>query len=382
MKSWCLLLFSAISLFSEDFTLRVEGIEDEILVSVPKNHEPGKTWPAVFYYHGTGGRPTTSLIRRHTGENDWIVVGMSYLQRGTFQLKPETMVAEVAVLEKVKKELQERVNLDPARVYVSGFSKGGWMAGLFLQSVPSLAGGAILGAGHKDQLVSEPLPLEDGTPIFVGVGRHDPNYPFGLKALIFFRGLKGQVEMEAWPGLGHSFPREGSTGLREWFDMRLGREPKKEGLEKELAEILSKKDEFKRWWSLIEFYERPFVKALPEFAEQVKQARMKQEVKSPRLAREARILKESRRLLTGEIGLKTLESLEEIVAGYARIVEAAGESPQGRVAEKDHARASEILVYARKEYGKQASEQEKKNNDPFKNKTGIERRGFRNPLVR
>ena len=106
------------------------------------------------------------------------------------------------------------------------------MSGLLLQKERSLAGGAILGAGHRFQLEAVPKPLPKGTPIFLGVGRLDGNYPFSLKALLFFRKLGAKVEMETWRGVGHSMPGVGSTGLKEWLALRVGREPDLESLQR------------------------------------------------------------------------------------------------------------------------------------------------------
>ena len=220
------------------------------------------------------------------------------------------------------------------------------MTGLFLQKERSLAGGIILAAGHKNQLEAVPSPLSAGTPIFIGVGRHDTNYQFALKGLLFFRKLKAQVEIETWRGLGHEFPEWGSTGLKEWLSLRLEKKPSEQALEKELAGILEREDEFERWWHLIEFGQRPFVKALPEFEAKVKSVRLNLE-KEPAIAREARVLKQSRRLLGKEIGPQSLKSLEEIAAGYAQIAEAAEDSPQGEVASKDYERVSAVVDYAR-----------------------------------
>ena len=189
MKVWCLWVLSAVFLMGEDFTLKVKGVQHEILVSLPQNHDPAKSWPAVFYYHGTNGRPHTGLIRRHTGEKDWIVVGMSYVKLGAFQATPEGMAAESKVLKEVRATLQKRVNLDPTRVYLSGFSKGGWASGLLLQHERSIAGAAIMGAGHIHQVEDAPKPFTKGLPVFIGVGRYDGNYPFGLNALLFYRKL-------------------------------------------------------------------------------------------------------------------------------------------------------------------------------------------------
>jgi poly(3-hydroxybutyrate) depolymerase len=80
------------------------------------------------------------------------------------------MEAEVKVLRTVRDELVKRAGLDQRRVYVAGFSKGGWVSGLLLQKERWLAGAAILGAGHMYPLEAVPKPFGHEVPIFVGVG--------------------------------------------------------------------------------------------------------------------------------------------------------------------------------------------------------------------
>ena len=61
-------------------------LAERLQVVLPGNYSPDRKWPAVFYYHGTGGSPTTDLIRAHTQDKDWIVVGMTYTQGGNLSL--------------------------------------------------------------------------------------------------------------------------------------------------------------------------------------------------------------------------------------------------------------------------------------------------------
>ncbi|MDQ8188832.1 hypothetical protein [Roseibacillus persicicus] len=379
MKRWLLWLLTLTAVTGEEFTLKVAGVEDEILVSLPGNHDAAKSWPAVFYYHGTNGRPDTSLIRAHTGEDDWIVVGMGYAKRGTFVQTPAGLADEVKVLKEVRARLIERANLDPSRIYLSGFSKGGWVSGLLLQSESTLAGAAILGAGHMTSVESVPRPLTKGTPVFVGVGRYDRNYPFGLRALVFYRQLGAEVDFEEWRGIGHKFPKAGSRGLMEWLSLQLGQVSSDDELKERLKSLLAMEDGFEKWWRLRELAESPAVRAKEGWKEKVEAHRIAAE-KDPKIAREARILKESRRLLAREIGKKSLKDLEEITIGYARIAESAGDSPQGVVATKDYERVSEILDLAKKQYG---DLEERAQADEVKPELPEEKRRIPgNPLVR
>jgi len=359
-----------------EFELEVEGAEDKIVVSLPANHSAGGKFPAVFYYHGTSGRPSTSLIRAHAGDEDWIVAGMAYARRGVFQLTPAGMDAEIRILRAVRDQLRERAGLDPGRVYVSGFSKGGWVSGLLLQRERSLAGAAIMGAGHMHKLEAVPKPFRKKVPVFVAVGRLDNNYTFALRAKVFFHKLGARVEMETWRGIAHSFPKYGSKGLREWFELQRGVSPDRKELEGELRAILDLEG-FEKWWALIEFRERPFVRATEGLADKID--RLREEVEQdPATAREGRILKESRRLLRREIGMKTIEDLEKICAGYERIVKGAPKSPQGEAAKNDHQRVAKNLEMARE----QQAEMERRRKE-LEVDDKIERRGIPlNPLIR
>lgn len=379
MKAFLWLFLGVMASYGEDFTLQVEGVRQEILVTLPDNHDSSRTWPAVLHYHGTGGRPNTDLIRSHTGRKDWIVVGMGYVREGQFQLTPEGLDAEIRVLEEVRAQLQTRINLDPSRTYVSGFSKGGWVSGLLLQKERSLAGAVILGAGHLHQLQTPSPPFANKKAVFIGVGRYDGNYPLSLKAAVFFRGLGANSVMEAWQGIGHRFPREGSKGLKEWFALQVGNGPLENEMEKELNQILASEDKFQKWWALLEFAQRPAILALPGWPEKVDSYRLELE-KSPELAREVRILKESRRLLAKELTKKTLADFEAIAAGYARIVEHAGNSPQRETAAQDEKRFGEILELARAQISKEKRERQRREVE-IKPETE-KRRIPRNPLVR
>ncbi len=52
-----------------------------VVVFQPSTYDPGKRWPFVFYYHGTGGEPNIRLLQRHGVGASNILVGISYLER-------------------------------------------------------------------------------------------------------------------------------------------------------------------------------------------------------------------------------------------------------------------------------------------------------------
>ena len=40
-----------------EIQLKVPGVADDVLVSFPENHDPAKSWPVVFSYHGFNAKP-------------------------------------------------------------------------------------------------------------------------------------------------------------------------------------------------------------------------------------------------------------------------------------------------------------------------------------
>ena len=80
MRALFVLLLTALTCLAKPVELEFPGLTERVLIELPDNYDASKTWPAVFYYQGTGGKPTTRFITRHTGRQDWIVVGMAYLK--------------------------------------------------------------------------------------------------------------------------------------------------------------------------------------------------------------------------------------------------------------------------------------------------------------
>jgi predicted esterase len=322
--------------------LVIDGLAAPVELSLPENHDPAKKWPAVFYYHGTGGRPSTQLIRQHTGPEDWIVVGMTYSFPGAFTHTPENLEKERVILLRARDQLAASHGLDPKRLYVSGFSQGGWMSGLLFQAERSLAGAVILGAGHMREITPRPAPVAAGTPLFIGVGRLDGTYPFALKGRLFFAKLGAAVTMETWSDLGHEFPADGSPALKEWFTLRNGGKPDADAFEAEFREI-GKLSPLDQWWKLLEFRERPFVTAPGQPWKETVAKRIAELEQDPAVAREAKIFLRHRQLLADEINAKTLPDLVKVNNAYVQLAQQAGDSPQVKLVVEDARRVAKLL---------------------------------------
>ncbi|WP_367874945.1 hypothetical protein [Luteolibacter sp. Populi] len=358
--------------------LKVDGLPLPVELSLPSNHDPAKSWPAVFFYHGMGGHPTTKMIREQTGAKDWIVVGMAYTQPGAFKYSPENLAKEIAVMHQVRDQLAKTKGLDPKRVYVSGFSMGGWVTSMFFQADRSLAGAAILGAGHMIEVEPKLGPLKAETPLFLGVGRKDGNYPFSLKAKLYYGRLGATVRMETWDGLGHEFPKEGSPGLKEWFALRKGGTPDAAAMEAEYAKI-GKLAPRQEWRALLEFRERPYVNEPGQvWLEKIKTRIGELEVISE-VAGESKAYKRHRQLLADEMAATTLPQLVKVQKGYEALVPEAGEGEEVDLIVTDLKRLTTLVENFEAQLAEKQAQQPKPEPVPLPKR---DRQVPRNPMVR
>jgi predicted esterase len=320
--------------------LKAPGVEDAILVSLPENHDPSKSWPAVFSYHGFNGKPETRTTRSHIGPKDWIVIGMGYTQKGRYQVGPEDIANELKAFRYVRDELARTQGLDPKRVFVTGYSKGGWMTDSLLQAAPDFAGGAILMGGHIPSALKNAPVQAKSRSIFIGVGRLDPNHLPSLEALLYYRGLGLQTSFEAWSGLAHDFPREGSVGLREWYVLQNGGKPDEAALEEEFAGFL-KGPAMDAWSGLTALQERPFFNVAGSAWPERITKELERLGKDAGVDREAKIRMTHRQLLARELKMKTLEELRQINTGYLKL--SGVESVRSPEIEHDHRRIMAVL---------------------------------------
>jgi len=341
-----LMLFPLI-LAAEDLRIELPELSHPAEISLPKNFDASAKHPTLFYYHGSGGRPTTKFMRNQAGDQDWIIVGMSYAQSGQFTLSPETMAVELSAYQKVRKTMIAKHGTDPQQCYLAGFSLGGWFTDLMLQAEPSLKGGIIMGAGHA-QVPPKPLSkYATQKPIHIAIGRNDPNYIFALRAFLYHRSLGGRVSLEVWPNHAHSYPESGSETLSQWLTLRhQSAESLKATATEELAKALSKASHLEpmlQWDRLREIKDMPyFALTPPTWQAEFKKALSAIEA-SPEVKTEASLYARHRRLLHQEITKQTYASLKEVNTAYGQLSNKFPKTRQGKLLAADFKRSSEVL---------------------------------------
>jgi predicted esterase len=199
---------------------------DHFIVYVPTDYTQEKSWPVIFCYHGTGGKPTTWPMRQATRGEGFIVIGMGYfpppkgkITRGQYSkyVKSERR----SVLE-VKRYVREHLNIDEKRLSVSGFSRGGWHTARLLESGPKVWAGAVIFAAGRSRNVNAVTTAANksalrGKPIYIGAGENDVNLKSAKKAAAYYRQLGAEVTFEEFEGLGHGFDPTGSQILYNWL---------------------------------------------------------------------------------------------------------------------------------------------------------------------
>ena len=197
-------------------TLPLSGAQ--MLVFLPTNYKPDTKWPIVFFYPGQGGKPTTHLIRQHTGDRDYIVVGLPYVTPDSDKPQPEFASRELQSFRAARQWLVAHASTDEARVFLGGTSKGGWTTSLLGEpELPRLAGLIIVLAGRSFTAASAPGGAAyRGKPVFIGDGETDNNMRPARQAATFFQLQGAAMTFEEYAGLGHATPPE-APRLRTWL---------------------------------------------------------------------------------------------------------------------------------------------------------------------
>lgn len=351
------LLFLAHSLLAQAASeeVHIQGIPKPLVLWKPDTGHIPKKWPVVIYYHGTYGKPSIQLMRNATGGENFILLGTTYLKSGRLDYSPENLSAELTNLQKLKRYLIEKHQADPKRIFVAGFSKGGWATSAFLERDHDLAGGLILGAGVFDQGRQTPAKPFSGHPkpqIFIGVGRNDGNYPQGLRALLHFRKLGAEVEMETWPKIGHDYPQKQPTRLAQWLQV-IARPPELKNIaqtwvHKRFSEIQSLESPTDRWQSLDQFIEQPFTTHFAQKQRYAATQAISKLSQDPKIITEIQARKQLREILKIEIRDRYVTTLKKVNQLYLKLSTTSPDTIAGQQALNDVSRTRALLEHTQK----------------------------------
>lgn len=201
--------------------MALPGSNGSMKVFLPVNYKAEQKWPVLFFYHGMGGSPDTSVLRRFTDGSNYIVVGMPYIEGDrsrTAQEMEAYMRRELANFQLARNWIVAHASVDESRIFMSGASKGGWTTtGLAEMASSQVAGMVVLLAGRNaGPSRSSVIPGVQNKPIYIGDGELDLNLVAAVRARELYRKNGASVTFEEYAGIGHEMPKE-ARRLREWL---------------------------------------------------------------------------------------------------------------------------------------------------------------------
>jgi hypothetical protein len=315
-------------------------------VFLPENWAPDRKWPVIFFYPWTGGPANTSLMREHTGGRDFIIVGMPPREDGPFSYTPEVVALEGRTLRELRDRLGKEAALDPARVFVAGFSKGGWLAALLLAHESGLAGGCVLGGGWVHHQHTQAKKFASPKYVFIGAGRLDGNFPPSLRAAKEFEKLGARVTFDIWPETGHEIPKGGAVGLRQWLALIAHGgavlDEAARWAEAESERIAAIANPVEEWDAWRRFTIRPFTRAAAGKWAEAADARLAKLAADPAVAAEIALDRELSSIHQREIHDMRVTTLETVGPRYEALAKRAPDTRSGRLAAHDAARIKKL----------------------------------------
>ncbi len=155
----------------------------------PQDEPPGQP-PALLMLHGRGSNEMDLLELAGALDGRFLTLSprAPYALGGGFHWyalsqagapDPHTFEEGLGTLRRFVAEAVEGYGIDPARLYVLGFSQGAVMTGALALTAPPLVAGAVLLSGYLP--LRSGLPIEKrmlaGRPYFVAHGTQDPVIP-------------------------------------------------------------------------------------------------------------------------------------------------------------------------------------------------------------
>jgi predicted esterase len=212
-----LVLAASTPLHAQAKEKKVDGHANSYVLGLPSGYNATRKWPLLILLHGSGDRAENMFPHWRTAELTRNVIVVALNSRNPQGWDGED---EKAILDLIP-QLSKEHALDPAQIWIGGFSAGGFMASAVEAHYHKLfAGAIIMGSGDvyaqrfKDDY--KVAALEGHFYLFVG--EKDPNNPVMKqtdKNLESF-GCKDKKFVEA-PGIGHTYRAEDVQEIGKWL---------------------------------------------------------------------------------------------------------------------------------------------------------------------
>ncbi|QIA09682.1 alpha/beta hydrolase family esterase [Draconibacterium halophilum] len=203
------LIFLAELSFSQRWTetihVKVDGLERNYELFVPKNYSEGKDYPIVFILHGGGGK--SSRMPRFTryrfnelaARDGFIAVypngyrkGWNDGDRDTLTVARRLNIDDVGFFDAMIDDLDRKLSIDSERIFACGISNGGFMVQRLAieRSKVFKAIGVVAANMSEDQQTTVP---GNPVPVIFICGTSDPLVPYNGGPVMVLKQKRGEV---------------------------------------------------------------------------------------------------------------------------------------------------------------------------------------------
>jgi predicted esterase len=229
---------------------KVDGFSNTFVLGQPSGYNAAKKWPLLILLHGSGDRAENMFPMWRTAELTKNVIVCALNSRNPQGWDGEDEKAILALLPQLSKEF----SVDPAQIWLGGFSAGGFMtAAVEIQHHKLFAGAIIMGSGdpYARQFKEEYKAAALTDHFYLFVGEKDPNNPVMKQTdkNLDAAGCKHKKFVEA-AGIGHTYRPQDVQEISKWLmgaiqEVAVSSELGKKDLKKRLEEAdrsVSKQD--------------------------------------------------------------------------------------------------------------------------------------------
>lgn len=190
---------------------------------IPAGYDASKVYPLVLCLHGAGGRgidnqgkgcqafttlssaevqaeyPAVLLMPQCPTGAQWVDTPWS---DGSYSLDKIAISQPMRLVLEILDSAQKEFSIDPARIYISGQSMGGYGSWDFILREPNRFAAAAIVCGAGDPSKAERIA---GLPIWVFHGDADPTVPVsGSRDMVAaLKAVGGNVKYTEYPGVEH-----------------------------------------------------------------------------------------------------------------------------------------------------------------------------------
>ncbi len=194
-----------------------------------------RTTPGLLLLHGRGADETDLMGIENALDSHFTVVSV----RAPFRLGPgfawygmgrvgtphsETMQSSLAQLGDFIEGMMTAYNIDPAALYLMGFSQGAVMSAAVALAMPQRVQGVVMHSGYVpvESGLDFRLKETEGKPFFVAHGLYDDIIPinFARHAREYLTGIRVNLTYQEYP-IGHTISEESLYDCSEWLSLRI-----------------------------------------------------------------------------------------------------------------------------------------------------------------